>query len=192
MLIVVSGPDRVGKSTMIKQMTSKLQDRYKVFHHSGPTGKEKDAFQQYRKDIKEFVDDPQCDVAIFDRGWPCTYILEQHRKRNAGHFEDMIDFEHWVHDMLYGKVVHVGRLRPWHWSAPHHLEELRTEMNESKSWYIRDEYIARMEEHKVYTQQLLDFYEDITMFPNIQLTSDIEGESVLSLCNQALKSNRWN
>jgi len=188
MLIVVSGPDRVGKSTLIKQMTSKLQTRYKVFHHSGPTEQEESVFQQYRENIEEFVNDPQSEVAIFDRGWPCTYILEQHRKRNAGHFEEMIDLEHWIHDTLCGKVVHVGRLRPWHWSAPHHLDELRATHLDSKSWYIRDEYIARMEEHKVYTQQLLDFYEDITMFPNIQLTDDTGGDSVLSFCNLALKN----
>lgn len=186
MLIIVSGPDRVGKSTMINQMVSDLGDQCRVFHHSAASGSDRDIFHQYRENILLFNLDPNLKYAIFDRGWPCTYILEQHRRRNAGHFEEMIDLEHWVNDTLEGNVVHVGRLRPWHWSARHHLAELRANQVDQKDWFIRDEYISRMEEHKVYTQQLLDFYEDITMFPNIQLTDDTSGKSVVSLCKQAL------
>jgi len=186
MLIVVSGPDRVGKSTLIDQMTSKLGDKCMVFHHSAPDGIGQDIFAEYRKNIQHFLLCETAKYAIFDRGWPCTYLLEQHRRRNAGHFEEMVDLEHWVHNKLNGEVVHVGRLRPWYWSAPHHMTELREMFKDQSDWYIRDEYIARMEEHKVYTQQLLDFYEDITMFPNVQLTDNIPGEAVIPLCKQAL------
>ena len=36
MLIVVSGPDRVGKSTLISQMSSALNDDAFVMHHGAP------------------------------------------------------------------------------------------------------------------------------------------------------------
>ena len=152
MLIVVSGPDRVGKSTLIKKMADELGDSCAVIHHGPPPSDQKNIFDFYRDDILGLLDKPNFKHAIFDRAWPCSFILEQHRRRNAGHFEDLIDLELWVNDMLDGAVVHLAQFRPWHWSAPLHVEELREEYPTSANWYIRDEYISRMQEHRIYTE----------------------------------------
>ena len=183
MLIVVSGPDRVGKSTLIQKMAEKT-DAF-VLHHGPPPTDQKNIFDFYRDDILRWGN-TQHKVAIFDRAWPCSYILEQHRRRNAGHLEDLIDFEIWLNDTV-GAVVHLAQFRPWHWSAPLHVEELREEFPDAAEWYIRDEYIARMQEHEVYSQQLIDFYERITMFPNVQLTKSETAETAIMACRNALQ-----
>ena len=43
-----------------------------------------------------------------------------------------------------------------------------------------------MQEHEVYQTQLIDFYERVTMFPNVQLTDSQEPERVLDMCKNAL------
>ena len=84
-------------------------------------------------------------------------------------------------------VVHVGQFRPWHWSAPLHVEELHEEANhEDSDWYIRDQYITRMQEHEAYQTQLIDFYERVTMFPNVQLERTYPAKEVLNMCKQAV------
>lgn len=184
MLIVVSGPDRVGKSTLIKAMAEETDAL--VIHHGPPPTDQENIFDFYRKDIEDWGF-TQHKIAIFDRAWPCSYILEQHRRRNAGHLEDLIDFEIWLNDQV-GAVVHLAQFRPWHWSAPLHIEELREEHPDAANWFIRDEYVARMQEHEVYSNQLIDFYERITMFPNVQLTDTRPADLVLEACRTALSN----
>lgn len=186
MLIIVSGPDRVGKSTLIKEMVGNLKGDCYVAHHGPPPQDSERIFDFYRDDLGRW-EDSGATHAIFDRAYPCSYILEQHRRRNAGHFEDVIDFEIELADRVPGKVVHLAVLRPWHWSAPLHIQELRELSPGAAPWFIRDEYIARMQEHELYTQQLLSFYENITMFPNVQLKNEPTNAGfALTLCHQAL------
>ncbi len=187
MLIVVSGPDRVGKSTLISEMRKCVEGGAFVAHHSAPPRDQKNIFDFYKDDISRWMDkDDKEPLAIFDRAWPCSYILEQHRRRNAGHFEDVVDFEIWLADNV-GAVVHLAQFRPWHWSAGLHIEEVREEFPDAEDWYIRDELITRMQEHKVYTEQLQQFYEDVTIFPNVQLTGTVSGVQAVQLCQAALQ-----
>lgn len=186
MLIIVSGPDRVGKSTLIKRMADVIgSHNVEVVHHGPPPQDQENIFDFYREDVEKWAESGK-ELAIFDRAWPCSYILEQHRRRNAGHFEDVIDFEIWLNETIDAPVVHLAQFRPWCWSAPLHVEELKEEGY--SGWALRDEYIARMQEHRVYTEQLQSFYEDITMFPNVQLTQSTEGDQAIALCQQALRN----
>lgn len=186
MLIIVSGPDRVGKSTLIKRLFDGLDGDCFVAHHGPPPTDTKNIFDFYREDLDKWEQSGKSH-AVFDRAYPCSYILEQHRRRNAGHFEDVIDFEIELNDITDGAVVHLALLRPWHWSAPLHIEELREMHPDSSGWFIRDEYIARMQEHELYTQQLLNFYENVTMFPNVQLMNESPPASaVFARCKAAM------
>ena len=185
MLIIVSGPDRVGKSTLITKLADELGS-CTVAHHSAPPKNQASIFDFYKDDITNWIDS-KVEHCIFDRAWPCSYILEQFRRNNLGHLEDLIDLELWVNDAVADSVIHVGQFRPWHWSAPLHVEELREESEpEDASWYIRDQYITRMQEHETYQTQLLDFYDRVTMFPNVQLMDSKTPKEVLSLCRQAI------
>jgi len=186
MLIIVSGPDRVGKSTLIRAMAETLgeSDTY-VAHHGPPPKENENIFDVYRDTIQDWKWSRK-PYAIFDRAYPCSYILEQHRRRNAGHFEDVVDLEIELLDAI-DSVVHLGVFRPWYWSAPLHVEEVREENPGAAPWLIRDEYIARMQEHQIYTEQLLNFYENITMFPSARLEDEeTDGGLAVRLCREAL------
>jgi len=185
MLIIVSGPDRVGKSTLIAKLANVLED-CTVAHHSAPPKNQANIFDFYKQDILKWMASKK-EHCIFDRAWPCSFILEQFRRNNLGHLEDLIDLELWVNEMVSDSVVHVGQFRPWHWSAPLHVEELHDEAeHEDADWYIRDQYITRMQEHEAYQTQLLDFYDRVTMFPNVQLMDSKSPEQVIQLCKQAI------
>ena len=184
MLLLVSGPDRVGKSTLIREIVDVLRpENCTVFHHGPPDRSSRDVFDRYRMEVGDSSSDKHI---IFDRGWPCTFIYEQIRKNNSGHFDSLIDLEMWMNDAVEEGVVHIGQLRPWNWSAPLHLEDLNALNPDASDWYIRDQYIQRMAEHKQYTDKLMDYYEDITMFPNVTLTDTKTGSEVVSLCSDAL------
>ena len=52
MLLVVSGPDRVGKSTLIREIQDELGiENCVVYHHSTPDPRGTDVFATYRKEI---------------------------------------------------------------------------------------------------------------------------------------------
>ena len=185
MLIIVSGPDRVGKSTLISQLAENLEDVV-VKHHSAPPSNQNNIFDFYREDIAMWSEG-SAKHCIFDRAWPCSFILEQFRRNNLGHLEDLIDLELWVNDVVSAPVVHVGQFRPWHWSAPLHVEEIREEAkHEDAGWYMRDQYITRMQEHETYQTQLIDFYERVTMFPSVQLNKTYSATDVLQMCAKAV------
>lgn len=188
MLIIVSGPDRVGKSTLIAQMAEELgEENVVVKHHSAPPKHQENIFDFYREDILLWLEGTK-KHCIFDRAWPCSFILEQFRRNNLGHLEDLIDLELWVNDTVNDPVVHVAQLRPWHWSAPLHVEELHEEaQSEESDWFIRDQYVTRMQEHETYQTQLIDYYERVTMFPNVQLNQTFEARDVLMMCEKAVK-----
>lgn len=189
MLIIVSGPDRVGKSTLIEELAEELSGGCFIAHHGPPPEDQKNIFDFYREDLDAWSSSGT-KHAIFDRAYPCSYILEQHRRRNAGHFEDVIDFEIELASQVKD-VVHLGVFRPWYWSAPLHIEEVRAELPNAALWRIRDEYIARMQEHQLYTEQILNFYENITMFPNVQLHHEfVPAIVVIERCLSALKHGR--
>ena len=115
MLLVVSGPDRVGKSTLIGEIVDVLgTENCAVYHHGAPDPRGADVFAKYREEVGFTAEKKHI---IFDRGWPCTYILEQIRKRNSGHFDALVDLEIWMNEVVESGVLHVGQLRPWHWSA---------------------------------------------------------------------------
>ena len=76
MLLVVSGPDRVGKSTLIGEIADVLgSENCVIYHHGSPDPCGTDVFAKYRE--RGRIQTPERKHIIFDRGWPCTYILEQ-------------------------------------------------------------------------------------------------------------------
>ena len=187
MLIIVSGPDRVGKTSLIKriEMEIGIGDIFST-HHSEPSKNDRNITDRYKRAVDAWINSGM-QFAIFDRAWPCSYILEQHRRRNLGHLEEIIDLELWMNNYVPDKIVHLAQFRPWYWCAKHHITEIRNKEREAEKWYIRDEYMARMQEHRVYTEQLIEFYENITMFPNVQLTETVSGAAALQLCTQATR-----
>jgi len=54
MLIVVSGPDRVGKSSLIQGMSERLSGKAMVIHHGPPPTDQENIFDFSRDDIRRW------------------------------------------------------------------------------------------------------------------------------------------
>jgi hypothetical protein len=192
-LVIFSGGDRVGKTTLISAMQEYLgEENCEVVHLSEPPGDQDNIFDINRECISKWVSTGK-EWLLFDRCYVCSYILEQFRRNNNGHLDDMIDLEL----ELLGcsdtfQVVHVSVDRPWQFAAPHHLTELRELFPNAAPWRIRDEYVARMKEHREYYSKLYDFYEHVTAFPSIlhmgdaYEDTDLEVEGLLKRINHEL------
>lgn len=160
MLILLGGPDRVGKSTLAAQL-SEITD-FPVKHHSEPDPRGKTIFDSYRRDLLEGGDQ------IWDRSYLCTYILERFRNHNHDHLAEITDFE--LKLSKIHQVIHVGVTRPWHWSAPLHVEEIKGGHDLPVSdWFIRDMLMCRQNEHHFYTDEMVNFYQFVTMFPSFMV-----------------------
>ena len=187
-IVIFSGADRVGKTTLISAMQDYLGEGNSVIVHlSEPPGDQENIFDINRDYISAWVASGK-EWLLFDRCYVCSYILEQFRRNNHGHLDDIIDFElELLQCSDEFKVVHVGVDRPWSWSASHHLIELKKLFPTAAPWRIRDEYVARMKEHKEYYQKLYDFYADTTAFPAIfhsPMEFDDLDLSLRHLCSQ--------
>jgi hypothetical protein len=185
-LIIFSGADRVGKSTLIDKLYRAYQGEAMVKHHNAPSRYSSEPYEYYKKDLAEFVVARE-NVCIWDRGWPCSYILEQHREGTHDHLPEIVDLELYV--MTFGiKVLHVAIEKSWSWSAPHHLEELKLENANSSDWWVRNKYINRMREHEKYYKELHYFLNNVTAFPHISHPQELCGshEEVKTLYTQTL------
>ena len=159
MLILLSGPDRVGKSTLAAEL-SELSG-FSVKHHSAPDSQSSSIFEVYRNNLRDG------ESQIWDRSYVCAYILERFRKRTHDHIVEIMDLEFELSQKH--RVIHVGVTKPWHWSAPLHYNELKEENPEASWWHIRDQFMARQSEHHFYTDEMAQFFQYGTMFPSFMV-----------------------
>lgn len=149
-LIILSGADRVGKSTLASKMEKEGVCRVR---HFGPPPPDRPLFSDLRDEINLWLlsDDPQL---VFDRSYVCSYCLDQPNVLDA-----ILAFE-WDHRHLH--IKHIGVWASWREVAQRHIEEIQTlEIDD----HIR-EYRTRMETHQTYYKRLEEFYENVTMFPH--------------------------
>jgi hypothetical protein len=187
-LVVFSGGDRVGKSTFISEFQEYLgEDNCLVYHHGAPPYHTESIFDFYRDHAAEWVASGK-EWCLFDRSWVCSYCLEDFRRHTNGQLDEIADLEiEMLQCASSFKVVHVGIKRPWNWSAKHHLVELK-EMHPSASlWVIRDHYVARQKEHRIYYEKLEEFYQHVTAFPHTWTNGDDSVEEVVEKLNRTLK-----
>lgn len=156
MLILLGGPDRVGKSTLAAELSE--HSGYPVIHHSAPDKTWPRIFECYYQNLQAG------ESQIWDRSYLCAYILERFRNNNHDHISDVVELELALRSQ---PVIHIGVTRPWYWSAPLHLRELKELYPDAAPWFIRDKLLARQQEHHYYTDQMMFFYRNITMFPSI-------------------------
>ena len=149
-LIILSGADRVGKSTLASKMEKAGVCR--VVHH-GPPPPNRPLFSDLRDDIADWLDsgDPQM---VWDRAYVCSYCLNQ-----PNVFEAILAFEV---EFSHLNIRHIGVWASWNKVARRHLEEIE----EIGCIEPLVEYRERMETHRSYYDRLRDFYTNVTMFPH--------------------------
>jgi hypothetical protein len=165
-LIIISGPDRVGKSTVCSELTEQLgEENCEVIHLAEPPLDQEDPYMINREKIQEWVASGK-EWCFFDRSYPCSMVFEEHRRGNAGHLSHIVDLE--IELMRCADTFKVGHTvfqREWNWSAKHHLVEIDLLYPTAAEWAKRDKYIARMKEHELYYKQIKNFVTNVTAFP---------------------------
>ena len=170
MLILLGGPDRVGKSTLAAQL-SELSG-FKVKHHSQPDARDKSIFDIYRRNLEEGGDQ------IWDRSYLCAFILERYRRRNHDHLVEIMDLEFELSKIH--EVIHIGVTKPWYWCAPLHWEELNKKHYPLSHWATRDAFISRQNGHHFNIGVMDNFYRYVTMFPSFMVEPDWDSHDVWS------------
>lgn len=179
-LIIISGPDRVGKSTFIMELSKKVAQEGKnvvVEHYSEPPTYMNDIFERYRVSISQLMADKELDVLIWDRSYVCAYILERFRNNAHSYISDVVALETWLalkEDLF---VEHIGLTMPWHSIANLHLKELQNTGKYPTEWSLANQMMSRCNEHRFYSDEMSDFFQNITMFPSVILSNR---EEVLS------------
>jgi hypothetical protein len=165
-LVILSGPDRVGKSTICDELKDQIgEGNCEIIHLSEPPLDQEDPYDINREKIGEWVASGK-EWCFFDRSYPCSTVFEERRRGNAGHFGHIVELEIELMRCLEFKTCHVIIDRPWHWSAKHHLAEIDQLIPRGADWAKRDHYISRMKEHQLYYERLRDFADNVTAFPS--------------------------
>jgi hypothetical protein len=167
-LVIVSGGDRVGKSTLIAELQEYFgEENCSVYHHGAPPYHTENIFDFYRDHITEWVSTGK-EWCLFDRSWVCSYCLEDFRRHTNGQLDEIANVE--LDVMACSETfstIHLGLKRPWSWSAKHHIIELKELEPTAPQWVIRDHYVARQKEHRIYYDKLTEFYNHMTAFPHV-------------------------
>jgi len=158
-LIIISGADRAGKSTLAKQLSQATGGT--IYHFGPPDRTQKGIFEQYKHSL------PSHGTTIWDRSYVCGFILERFRENNHAHIGELLELEIWLKSQV-DSVLHVGVVRKWHEVADLHLEEIEGLMGAGDAdWYRVNLLLARCNEHRFYYQELFEFYDHLTLFPSL-------------------------
>lgn len=148
-LIIVSGADRVGKTTLVKQLSNHFPvampniwgSTVHTKHFSAPDVNSHHVFQMYRDAIQE----SKANLVIWDRSYVCGSIYERCRFNSHDHFSELVELEMELNEE-FTNVIHIGLFKPWNWSAKLILRELHEVNPDSSTWFIRNRYIASMKD----------------------------------------------
>jgi hypothetical protein len=181
-LVIMSGPDRVGKSTICQELKDQLgEENCEIIHLAEPPLDQEDPYDVNREKIGEWVASEK-EWCFFDRSYPCSMVFEERRRGNAGHLGHIIELEIELLRCLEFKTCHVVIERAWQWSAPHHLIEIDQLRPRASDWAKRDHYISRMREHQLYYERIADFTKNVTAFPTYwhqaTLWPDVDAASI--------------
>lgn len=173
-LIILSGPDRVGKSTLIKKMMNFWgKDHTEVYHHSKPSNDHEAILQQMYNSLDDFLNPNQPkSLGIFDRGWLCTYVYQLIRDNCFSIDYDIMRLE--IALLEKGlRTYHVLLHRPWFWSAPFHLKELKElgYTNDKPRRLLLEQMETRRNEHNTYYEIASTFLMEKSCFPYFNLLS---------------------
>lgn len=171
-LVIISGPDRVGKSTLSRKFEGV---GYKPYHFSEPDKTAPgDIFTRYEECFPS-DDEP---LAVWDRSYLCGHILEVFRESVDPYLPRVMQMEYLLHRNEI-KVHHIGIAVPWQTVAHHHIKELEEQNSGIQDWAMAGVLTKRMKEHRYYTEKMLEFYQHVTIFPATVLTSNEELDNAL-------------
>jgi hypothetical protein len=123
--IVLLGPDRVGKSTIVANTVNDLRKKdldVKELHFSGMRPHHHTPIEQYIEPFNNAIED-MAEVIVCDRGFSEVCFYDKFR-RNIEISEEWAQSAE-SYFSAYSSSLHVFLVkRPWEWSLPFHIEEI--------------------------------------------------------------------
>lgn len=155
--VAIMGPDRVGKSTLIKNLYESLTESGKkvvILHFSGPQPRHNSPIDQYiipldgvLKDSPEYIicDRFGAEVCFYEYTRRHVDISEEWARSCESHFLSKTDLS----------VFMVKK--PWCWSLPHHRVEILEQYPGCTEWFMNMKLEERKYEHEEYYRYINNF-----------------------------------
>lgn len=173
-LVIVSGPDRVGKTTWILNQKIRLlraterldKSRVISISHFGPPDLSSNSITDlYLKDIAVNNNYYGDDIVFWDRSYVCSYALEQIRRNSDSNLVKLIELELELTN-IFSTVQHLVIKKSFNFVAKHHIAELR-ELNPGiSSFFLARELVTRANEHDLYYKKVDQFLTTYSIFPS--------------------------
>lgn len=179
---MVLGPDRVGKSTLVKKIDISLQGRgasTACLHFSGPKPWHKTPIDQYILPIESVP--PTTDWIICDRGGCEVCFYEKFRRGVSIDISWALKFEDYVssHFKTYKTLL---LKRDWEWSEPKHLEEILLLNPNCSDSFIRQELSQRFKEHHSYYKYMSRYFKNHSKHSaRVLKTNDLEDHQLYKI-----------
>jgi hypothetical protein len=167
-IIAVLGADRVGKSTIVsntlEQFRSKGIDATSL-HFAGPQPHHDSPIEQYTQPL-ESVLDSMPEVVICDRFGAEVCFYDKFRR----HVDISEEWAFAAESYFASKAskVYVFLIkRPWAWSKPHHVIEIKEQYPNATPYFIRNQLLMREAEHYAYYEYMEDYLKNRSLLPHV-------------------------
>lgn len=196
-LIIISGSDRVGKSTFQKNLKSRLDQHcpsttkkaafnIKTAHFGPPSSTNHSCIFQMYYDELESYNLTELDFLIWDRSYVCGYILERIRRNNHKHHSEFLQIEWDFVNQFNLDVKHVTITPPWSVVSKYHMGEVKELNPLALDWYLIDELESRRLEHIRYNNLLKETMEEVTMFRYLNINHQVQKSDMIGILNFVL------
>lgn len=166
-IIVVLGADRVGKSTIVSNTHEQFKEAdidSTVLHFSGPKPHHDSPIEQYIVPLEGVLDTyPQ--VVICDRGFGEVCFYDKFRRHVDISEEWALASESYFSSRASKIYVFLIK-RPWEWSKPHHIIEIKEQNPDSSSYFIHNQLLMRKAEHYAYYEYMEDYLKNRSLLPH--------------------------
>ena len=167
-LILISGPDRTGKTTLANDATEKAHEMFPghlvEYFHAGVPENVLAPFQQYTDRLQNL---PINTVHVWDRGFICAQVYESMYGIRQITTEEVLEAERQILE-VFDSFHHFVLMRPWDRVFQEHVEEIaRGEGLEGPREKVKDDLARRKMAHIRYQDAVTE------LSPLLQVTPEI-------------------
>lgn len=182
-ILLVLGPDRVGKSTLINKLSEYLildSKKHLVLHFDGPKPHHSTPIHQYILPINKALD-MGSEWVLCDRGGAEVCFYEKYRRNIDIDHAWTQRFEEYVEtNFAWHKTILIKR--DWEWCRPRHIEEINRLWPNCTDYWRNSQLNMRKAEHECYYEYMDRYFSYVSKFmPTILETNELSSEQIKEL-----------
>lgn len=180
--VVVLGPDRVGKSTLVENTHEMLRSKdidVRKLHFSGPLPHDNSPIDQYTRPFNLELE-ARPEVILCDRGFSEVCFYERFRRRVEISHEWAQSAESYFSSR--SRSIHVFLIdRAWGWAQPFHVKEIEEQYPDSTPYFRSKQLEVRRLEHNEYYKHMDEYLSKYSLLPHKRITPLTKLESLHEL-----------